>query len=231
MSITIREGNVYYQLDFSYDVTPNGLAIPAPTMFLDFKFYLNSHLLTVADDDQLVRSIASKFEPFWNKCQYDTSINISDASPYTFSLVCKDSVFAPNILYEISTIEIRLSVLSLVEIDLSDLMIAFNYLMISWFMNEEQNYPAIFSSVGRQFIKLNLIWYKKMYYEVLETQLVNSEKVITDYIYVVKRQYTTLKLMCIAEIMFDRTRRNKGRNCIVKSYPLHLIDLNSPDIN
>ncbi|KAG5419838.1 hypothetical protein I9W82_001718 [Candida metapsilosis] len=223
MSITVRENNVYYQLEFNYNTSTNDIAIPAPTMFLDFKIYINSHVLTVGDNDELVRSISDKFKSFWNRCHYDTSFNISDASPFSFSLVCKDTVFEPTSLPKINSIEICLSVLSLEEIDLQGLLIAFNYLMTSWFLNEESKYPAVFSSSGRQFIKHNLFWYKKMYYEVMETQLVKAEKVVCNYINVVKENYTTLKLMNHVGAVND-SRRGRGRKCLIKRTPLNLVD-------
>ncbi|KAI5968076.1 hypothetical protein CANMA_002578 [Candida margitis] len=229
MSITIREDDVYYQLEFMYGTVPELLAIPAPTMILDIKIYLNSHLLTVADDEELVRSIATRFQPFWNQCHYDTSISISDACPSTFSLLCRDPIFVSNSLTKISSIAIRLSVLSLEEIDLQKLLAAFSYLMASWFLNEEKKYPAVFSPVGRQFIKLNLFWYKKMRYEVLGTDVFDSGQVITDYIDVVRSHYTTLPLMSNAGNTFSGLRNHRGRNCIIKSYPLHLIDMSPPE--
>ncbi|KAI5959219.1 hypothetical protein KGF57_002157 [Candida theae] len=224
MSIIVREGNTYYQLELNYDTIPGVLAIPASTLFLDFKIYINSHLVTVVDNDELVRSLAARFQPFWNHCLYDSSINISDTPAVTFTLVCKDTVFASNRLPKIHSIQFRLSVLTLdSEINLETLLVAFNYLMVSWVLNEELQYPAIFSPTGRQFIKLNLFWYKKMYYEVLETHLDDEEKVISSYIDIVKVHYTTMKLMSGAETLFDSTRSNRGRKCIFEKCPLSLV--------
>lgn len=227
MSITVREENTYYQLEFNYNTPPSPIVIPAPTIFLDFKIHFNSHLLTVGDNEELVREIATSFWPFWDSCHYDTSINISEASEFTFTLVCKDSVFELNALPKIASIEINLSVLSIEEILLQDLMIAFDYLMTSWFLNEEHKHPAIFSPTGRQFIKLNLFWYKKMCFEVLGEHLTDPETVITKYIEVVGTNYTILPLMGNTDVAIDYPRSARGKNSVIKSYPLHLVKINT----
>ncbi|KAI5956905.1 hypothetical protein KGF54_000524 [Candida jiufengensis] len=233
MSIKIRRGDDYYILGHDLPTILNTVIIPAPKLSINFKIFINNHQLTEEDsDNELFQLTSTKFHSFWSRCRYSSTIDVSAESEYSFSVICQDQIFLDsNSLTKLSSIDISLTCLTYsLNIPLKDLLGTFNYLLTSWFISVELQYPCVFSIIGRKFIELNLYWYKKMKLEFLKDfGIINSEKVIPRYVDIIKEKFTTSSLLkdssSYSHVYDQDSSKVSDFSSIVRSYSLNLIDL------
>ncbi|EDK46641.1 hypothetical protein LELG_04822 [Lodderomyces elongisporus NRRL YB-4239] len=186
MFLAIRKNEQYFKLssgtNFHSCRSNNTVVLPAPTIYLNFKICLNNNQWTVLNYNGILQQVASRFITFWGMICYDTSIDISTDSEYSFTLVCKDQMYHSFALYtpihqshsvqQLSKIDISLQCLSRQEIRMQTILDAFDYLLVSWYLHMEQLYPCVFSIVGRKFIELNLFWSQR-FGQILENEMCN----------------------------------------------------------
>ncbi|KAI3402471.2 hypothetical protein KGF56_004712 [Candida oxycetoniae] len=235
MSIAIRKGESYYKLSYSTDSSSGtkDVVVPAPTVSINVDIFINNRKISYTSYEQMIYNLALRFIPFWQMGLYDASIDISSDSAYTFTLVCKDSLFHTNgaviTTSHLSIINLKLQCLFKDPVSLEkDLVSSLNYLLTSWYIHMEQEYPCVVSIVGRKYIELNLFWYRRTK-QILQIKEEHENLTLVQLVENLKKNFTMLKLLlddkAAISILDEKSTRFKGYG-VVGSYPLQLIEPN-----
>ncbi|KAI5963125.1 uncharacterized protein KGF55_002917 [Candida pseudojiufengensis] len=237
MSLNIRKNDIYYMLEHNLDLKLGPVVIPASTLAINIKIFINNHKLIEDDSNtDLIQLISSKFQKFWTLCDYSTTEEVSRDSQHSFSIICKEELFRDyNRCITLSSIDISIYALTnSTDLMLDELLLDFNYLLTSWYISIEQIYPFVFSINGRKFIKLNLHWHKRMMLEVLGSNtFIDISRFILPLIGITKSTFITLSLLkdskSYPSILAESNLNTRKSTSIIKSFPLQIIDMNDVD--
>ncbi|CAK9440016.1 uncharacterized protein LODBEIA_P41160 [Lodderomyces beijingensis] len=233
MSIAIRQGQRYFKLGYSTEVNSpdeSTLVLPAPTMRIAIDLMINNIQLRTTNYDNVVSQIATRFTKFWQMAKYDVAVEISDDSCSSFTIACKDTIFAQapaNAFPTTRTQHLTLSCLARdsSEIEFEQLMQAWDYLLVSWYVQMESRQPCIFSVAGRKFIELNLFWTRK-FIEILQIEVGYEWGGLAQLADIVRTKYTVLQ-SCVEHRhgagSRDMRERFEGKG-VVGPYLLRLIE-------
>ncbi|CAI5760492.1 unnamed protein product [Candida verbasci] len=231
-SVAIRVADNYYKLEFTQDKVSQ-LAIPSPSSLkLQINLILNDKKLNIMDSEynELIYEIANRFKKFFTFLSYNIAININENdNDRSFGLDCSCQVFnEPTITEHLRLLTINLYlVTSLPTFEFDDLIENWNYLLSSWYLYIETQFPFCFSYIGRSYTKMNLFWYKKLMIDVFEIEDFEVVKILEILYNEIIEKYTVAKLLTTNNKLsrYDETfkRRDRYTTSVVKSYPVRIL--------
>ncbi|KAG7664269.1 uncharacterized protein J8A68_002184 [[Candida] subhashii] len=177
--LIVRKDEDYIKLEYDYnddDISNDIIIIPGSVLILDFNIFINVNQLKPTNYNNFLQLLIKRMKGtlYWEKTlDYEVSYNMNQDTNTSFSLELKCNIF--QILQinsqQLHKININLYWLTGDTVcNIEDMITKFNYMLTSWLFNMESQFPLIFCSIGRQFIKLNMAWYKRYYFEVFGTQ-------------------------------------------------------------
>lgn len=183
--LTVRKGEDYLQLEYQHDDKFGEIVLPSSTLTLQLKVFINNNQLRPTNYGGLLQLLINKLKlnSYWEQAlDYEVSYDMNETHQSSFDIELKCNIFHnlqqsdENLL---RNIQITIHCLTNQEVwNILDMTTSFNYLLSSWLIHIEYHLPLVFSSYGRQYIKLNMAWYRKYYYIVFD-MLASNDKIIS----------------------------------------------------
>ncbi|RCK57498.1 hypothetical protein Cantr_06756 [Candida viswanathii] len=231
MSFAIRVDQDYYKLTFEYEGDSSNLSnltTPYPDLPVHFDVFINNiQVTTTTYGAGFLTQLSSRFVAFWGRLEYDATVHIADNSTHSFDLNLKCKVFSNYATSNhLCNMHLTLSVLTHSEyLSIDDIYPKFDYLLVSWYLNAEVHFPLVFSYVGRNFVKLNAFWYRRIRRDALGSDSFELDRLLPSLVARITADLVVCKLLQHTGKLlpfFDDPPR-KSHN-IVKAFPVRLLD-------
>lgn len=230
MSIAIRVDENYYKLTYDYKTDNQQLSsitIPYPELSIHFDIIINNtQLKSSTYGAQFLTQLSKRFANFWNNLEYDSALNISDDSNHTFDLNLKCQVFSNYAASNhLRAINLSLTILTDQQyISLEEILVRFNYLLDSWYLQSEINLPLVFSCIGRKFVKINAFWYRKCRQDILGNDSFEIEKLLPSLVSKIMQELVVVQLLQQKGKLPSIDDVHRNYHNIVKAFSIRLID-------
>lgn len=230
MSFAIRVNTDYYKLTFNYitdNLDTSSLTTPYPELTIHFDIFINNtQIKTTTYGSQFLNQFSNRFISFWNQLDYDTLIHISDDSIHSFDLNLKCKVFSNYATSNhLQSIWLTLTVLTHDEyVSFEELLIKFDYLLVSWFLHAETYLPLVFSCIGRKFVKMNTFWYRRCRRDILGHDSFEIYNLLPSLVSKIMQELTVYKLLQHTGKLLSVNDDLRKNHSIVRAFSVRLIN-------
>ena len=230
MSFAIRFNKDYYKLTFNYKTENQNISsvtTPYPDLPIHFDIFINNtQVKTTTYGSQFLNQLSNRFISFWNQLDYDTLIHISDDSLHSFDLNLKCKVFSNYATSNhLQSIWLTLIVLTHDEyVSIEDLLIKFDYLLVSWFLHAESCLPLVFSCIGRKFVKMNTFWYRRCRRDILGHDSFEIDNLLPSLVSKIMQELILCKLLQHSGKLLSVSDNPLKNHSIIRAFSIRLIN-------